>query len=250
VSQARFRFYAELNDFLPPNKRQVEFAHPFKGRVSVKDMIEALGVPHTEIDLILVNGESVDFTYLVQDGDRVSVYPMFESFDIAPLVRVRPKPLRDPRFVLDTHLGKLAAYLRMLGFDTLYRNDYDDDELAHISSTERRTLLTKDRGLLKRNMVTHGYCVRETNPRRQLAEVVRRFDLYRLVTPFQRCIRCNGLLEPVPKEAILDRLPPQTARYYDEFHLCRACGQVYWKGSHTARMERLIAEVLAQENEH
>jgi uncharacterized protein with PIN domain len=247
VNQASFRFYAELNDFLPPDKRQVEFVHPFKGRASVKDMIEALGIPHTEIDLILVNGASVDFTYVVQDGDHVSVYPVFESFDIAPLVRVRPKPLRDPRFVLDTHLGKLAAYLRMLGFDTLYRNDYEDGELARISSTDRRTLLTRDRGLLKRNIVTHGYCVREANPLRQLVEVVRRFDLYRLVAPFQRCIRCNGLLEPVPKEAILDRLQPQTARYYDEFRMCQACGHIYWKGSHYERMQRIIDEVLAQQ---
>jgi uncharacterized protein with PIN domain len=134
----------------------------------------------------------------------------------------------------------------MLGFDTLYRNDYEDGELARISSTERRTLLTKDRGLLKRNVVTHGYCVRETNPLRQLAEVVRRFDLYRLVAPFQRCIRCNGLLEPVQKEAIVDRLPSQTAHYYDEFHICRDCGHIYWKGSHYGRMQRIIEEVLAR----
>ena len=246
MSQATFRFYAELNDFLPPDKRQVEFVHPFKGRVSIKDMIEALGAPHTEIDLILVNGASVDFSYVVQKDDRISVYPMFESFDIAPLLRLRPKPLRDPRFVLDTHLGKLAAYLRMLGFDALYRNDYEDGELAFLSSAELRTLLTRDRGLLKRNMVTHGYCVREMDPLRQLDEVVRRFDLYRLVVPFRRCIRCNGLLEPVPKEAILDRLPPQTAHYYDEFRMCQACGQIYWKGSHYERMRRLIDEVLVQ----
>lgn len=245
--RAHFRFYAELNDFLPPERRHVPFTHCFLARASVKDMIEALGVPHTEVDLILVNGDSVDFTYIVQDGDRISVYPVFESFDITPLVRVRPRPLREPRFVLDTHLGRLAAYLRMLGFDTLYRNDYEDDELARISSEEKRTLLTRDRGLLKRSIVTRGYWVRSTNPRLQLAEVLRRFDLFQLVAPFRRCIRCNGLLRPVPKEDILDRLKPGTRQCFDEFRMCQECGQIYWKGSHYERMQQFIALTLQQE---
>jgi uncharacterized protein with PIN domain len=244
VKRAFIRFYAELNDFLPPNK--VAFAHSFEGRVSIKDMIEALGVPHTEVDLILVNGESVDFSYLVQDGDRVSVYPVFESIDITPLTRVRPRPLREPRFILDTHLGRLAAYLRMLGFDALYRNDYSDEELAQVSSQEGRILLTRDRGLLKRGAVTHGYCVRETDPRRRLVEVLRRFDLFEMVTPFRRCMRCNGLLQPVAKEAISDRLPPKTRQYYDEFQVCQGCDRIYWKGSHYQRMQQFIKSVLEQ----
>ncbi len=132
MNHAEFRFYAELNDFLPPSKRLVPFSYPFEVSGSVKDMIESLGVPHTEVDLILANGESVGFSYLVRDGDRISVYPVFESIDIAPIVRVRPQPLRDPRFVLDTHLGRLASYLRMLGFDTLYQSDYQDEELLRI----------------------------------------------------------------------------------------------------------------------
>ncbi len=246
MAQAEFRFYAELNDFLPEARRYVPFVHHFHARASVKDMIESLGVPHTEIDLILVNGESVDFSYIVQDGDHISVYPVFESFDITPVLRVRPRPLREPRFVLDTHLGKLAAYLRMMGFDALYRNDYEDAELACISRDERRTLLTRDRGLLKRSMVTHGYCVRSTHPRQQIIEVLRRFDLLRMVEPFKRCIRCNGPLEPVDKMAIADRLPPRTRRYYDTFRICRDCGQIYWRGSHYERMQRFIAGVLAE----
>ncbi len=220
MPQAHFRFYAELNFFLPPNRRQTTFPRAFEGRVSVKDMIESLGVPHTEIDLILVNGESVDFSYLVQDGDQISVYPVFESFDITPVVRVRPKPLREPRFVLDQHLGKLAAYLRMLGFDTLYRNDYDDPELAQISHAEKRTLLTRDRGLLKRSMVTRGYYVRETNPRRQVAEVIRRFDLGGLVAPFRRCITCNGVLEV----AAFATTPAPWTRVSPLYHLQRRAG--------------------------
>ena len=246
MKHVQLRFYAELNDFLAPDKRQTTFAHAFKGRVSIKDMIESLGVPHTEVDLILVNGQSVGFSYLVQDADHISVYPVFEGLDITPLVRVRPRVLRETRFVLDTHLGKLSTYLRMLGFDTLYRNDFLDEELARIASQEGRILLTRDRGLLKRGIVTHGYCVREKNPRQQLIEVLRRFDLSQAVTPYRRCIRCNGLLEPVAKQAIIDRLPPKTGSYYDEFHICQECKQVYWKGSHYQRMEQFIAGALQE----
>jgi uncharacterized protein with PIN domain len=247
LKQAWFRFYAELNDFLPTAKRQVAFAHSFKGRVSVKHLIEALGVPHPEVDLVLVNGKSVDFSYLVLDGDRISVYPVFESMDITPLARVRPQPLREPRFVLDTHLGRLAAYLRMLGFDTVYRNDFSDEELAQVCSRERRILLTRDRGLLKRNEVTHGYCVRGTNARHQLAEVLRRFDLFDTVAPFTRCIRCNGALQPISKEEISRRLQPNTRLYYDEFRRCQSCDRIYWKGSHYQRMQQFIQSVLVQE---
>src|SRR5262245_16268956 len=153
----QLRFYAELNDFLPLEKQQQPFTHSFEMKTSVKDMIESLGVPHTELDLILVNDKSVDFSYLVQDGDQIAVYPVFEALDITPLVRVRPQPLREPRFILDVHLGRLAVYLRLLGFDALYRNDYSDEELAQTSSDEHRILLTRDRGLLKRSIVTHGY---------------------------------------------------------------------------------------------
>lgn len=247
MKQAEFRFYAELNDFLPRRRRFTAFWHPFEERGSVKDMIESLGVPHTEIDLILVNGESVDFSYIVQDSDRISVYPVFETFDITPVLCVRPEPLRVVKFVLDIHLGRLAAYLRMLGFDTLYRNDYADDELARISSEEKRALLTRDVGLLKRSIVTHGYFVRETNPQQQAAEIVRHLDLYRMIQPFARCIRCNGEVEIVPKDSILDRLHPNTTQYYDEFRRCSACGQVYWKGSHYERMDQLIQWIRQQE---
>jgi hypothetical protein len=237
---ACFRFYAELNDFLPPPRRFVAFRESFEVSGSVKDMIESLGVPHTEVDLILANGESVDFSYLVRDGDRISVYPVFESIDITPLLRVRPRPLRQTRFVLDIHLGRLANYLRMLGFDALYRNDYRDEELARVSREEERILLTRDRNLLKRRAVEHGYCVRETRPRRQLLEVLERFDLRGSVAAFTRCLRCNGLLEPVAKEEIAGQLPPRTSEHYQDFRQCASCGQVYWKGSHYQRMQQFI----------
>jgi len=240
TSQAFFRFYAELNDFLAPNRRFADCPFLFYTSTSVKDAIESFGVPHTEVDLILVNGESVDFAHPLRDGDRVSVYPVFEALDITPAGRLRPKPLRIPRFVLDIHLGRLAAYLRMLGFDTLYRNDAGDEELARISAAERRILLTRDLGLLKRGVVTRGYAVRATETRAQLAEVVKRFDLLGLVTPFARCLRCNTALRKAGKKDVADRLPPGVSERYDEFRECPGCGRVYWKGSHYRRMERLI----------
>jgi uncharacterized protein with PIN domain/sulfur carrier protein ThiS len=238
------RFYAELNDLLLPRQRQVAVEHALNEPASVKHVIEALGVPHPEVDLILVNGESVDFSYRVRDGDRISVYPVFESFDVSPLVRVRPHPLREPRFVLDVHLGTLAGYLRMLGFDALYRNDYHDPELAEVSRRERRILLTCDRGLLKRSAVIRGCLIREPDPTAQLAEVIRRFDLTDASRTFTRCMRCNGVLEAVAKEAIQDRLLPKTRRYYDEFSMCGDCGRIYWKGSHHRDMQRRLERLL------
>ena len=238
MKSATFRFYAELNDFLPPDRQSVSFAYRFLDRTTVKDMLEGLGVPHTEVDLILVNGEPAPFLRIVEDGDRVSVYPVFESFDIGPLERLRPEPLRDPKFVLDTHLGRLAAYLRMAGFDTLYENRAEDAELARTSRGEHRILLTRDIGLLKRGAVTHGYFVRETAPRRQLAEVLERFDLGRRLRPFTRCLRCNTPLEPADKAEVAARLPAQTRELYDEFQRCPRCGGVYWKGGHYRRMRQ------------
>lgn len=240
MPSARFRFYAELNDFLPPARRQQVWERHFLVSPTVKDMVQAMGVPHTEIDLLLANGRSVDLDYRVQDGDYISVYPMFESLDITPLLRVRPQPLRSPRFVLDIHLGRLTAYLRMAGFDALYRNDYRDDELARVSAEERRIVLTRDRGLLKRNQVMRGYWVRATEPRQQLAEVLQRFDLFGQMSPFSRCLRCNGVLQAVRKEEVADRLLPDTLRRYDEFALCPDCGRVYWKGSHYERMRKFM----------
>jgi uncharacterized protein with PIN domain len=240
MSHAFFRFYGNLNDYLPPNRRQVEFARYIKDQGSVKDAIEALGIPHPEINLIVVNGESVSFDYWVQPGDRISVYPQFTALDITPISQVQPPPLSQIRFVLDVHLGKLATYLRLLGFDTLYRNDYDDEELAQISSQEQRILLTQDRGLLKRSIVTYGYAVRSDNPEEQMAEVLERFRLHSVIAPLQRCPRCNGELGLVEKTAIQNQIPYYTRLYYDEFAQCQSCHQIYWKGAHYERIQALI----------
>jgi len=238
------RFYAELNDFLPPAHRQTAIAHACDGTPSVREAIEAHGVPHTEVDLLVVNGESVGFDAPLSDGDRVAVYPVFESFDVASVTRVRPMPLRDLRFLLDVHLGRLARYLRLAGFDAFYSRDLDDAELAQISSEQRRVLLTRDRGLLKRRSVTRGYFVRETSPPRQLAEVLRRFDLRRHVRPFSRCMACNGPLDAVDKREVAAEVPERSRTHFDAFLRCRSCRRVYWQGSHHVRLTRLIADAL------
>jgi uncharacterized protein with PIN domain len=243
MKQISIRFYEELNDFLPQEQRKREFTHALKKERSVKDLIESIGIPHTEVDLIIINGESVDFNYLVMDGDHISVYPVFESLDISPLNHCQPKPLRNTRFVLDVHLGRLAAYLRMLGFDTLYRNDYDDPELAETSANERRILLTCDRRLLMRKQITHGYFVRERQPKQQLLEILNRFDLFNNLKPFTRCMHCNGITQPVNKQKIEAQLLPKTKKYYDEFFQCKTCNKIYWKGSHYLKMKKMIEEI-------
>jgi uncharacterized protein len=242
MARASFRFYAELNDRLPPAHQFRPVEREFIVPATVKDLIESFGVPHTEVDLIVVNGESVDFSHLIHDGERVAVYPVFEALDIASVIRLRPQPLRDPRFVLDVHLGRLAGYLRMLGFDVLYDIAAGDPALVRISSEQHRILLTRDRGLLKHSAVTHGYWLRETDSRRQAAEIVRRFDLGRVIRPFTRCMVCNEPLRPASKADVLDRVPRKVAERCEEFRQCNGCGRVYWEGSHWRRMRESIVK--------
>ncbi len=243
VARATLRFYADLRDLAFDADRNGEVDVPVERPRSVKDAIESCGVPHTEVDLVLVNGESVGFAHRIAGGDRVSVYPPFASLEVDDVSRVRPDAL-EPRFVLDAHLGRLAQRLRLLGFDAAYRNDLDDRALASISAEERRWLLTRDRGLLMRNRVRHGYLIRSTDPRQQAVEVVRRFQLAGKVTPFSRCLACNGLLEPVPKAEVSDQLQPGTRKDHDTFVRCGDCGQVFWGGSHLDSLEEFIHEAL------
>jgi uncharacterized protein with PIN domain/sulfur carrier protein ThiS len=243
---AHLRFYEELNDFLPPARRKVEFEHRFDRRTSIKDMIESLGVPHPEVELILVNGRSVDFSHIVADGDRISVYPVFESLDVSSLIRLRDAPLRESRFVVDCNLGRLARYLRLLGLDCLYRNDFDDDTVSRISQQQRRIVLTRDRRLLHRKIITHGLYVRAVKPKEQVKEVLQRLDLHGAVQPFTRCTCCNGLLKAISKQTVDHRLEPKTRRYYNDFLQCEQCGQVYWQGSHHERAKRLVRELLSK----
>lgn len=203
----------------------------FRGRQSVKHLAESLGAPHPEIGRVQVNGRDEATGWITQDGDRVEVHPVENGCPI------------EPRFLLDCHLGRLNAHLRMLGFDCSYQNDYDDAMMTGIAQREARILLTRDRRLLMRKVIQHGYCLRSLEPLEQLTEVVQRFDLTDKIQPFHRCLRCNHPLEPVDKEAVIDRLEPLTKLYFDEFHICPACRQIYWKGSHYERMLKLVERI-------
>ena len=237
------RFYEELNDFLPAQQHKTELSYELKKNRSVKDLIESIGVPHTEVDLVIVDGRSVTLDYLVRGGEHISVYPMFESLDISPLNHCQPQPLRETRFVLDVHLGRLAAYLRMLGFDSLYRNDYHDAELADISAEEHRILLTCDVKLLMRKQISRAYFVRSRQPRQQLLEVLSRFDLYHNLQPFTRCMSCNGRTRAVDKRDIEQQLLPKTKKYYHDFYQCENCKKIYWQGTHYQKMINIIKEI-------
>jgi uncharacterized protein len=241
---ATFRFYEELNDFLAPDRRKREFSAPCARAATTKHMIEALGVPHTEVELILVNGESAGFNRILQDGDRVAVYPRFEAMDVTPLLRVREYPLRVTRFVADAHLGGLAHMLRMLGFDTLYDNHFHDDNIVAVAGEDGRIVLTRDRELLKRRTITHGCYVHALKSELQLREIVERLELARSAKPFTLCLHCNAPLHPVDKAVVYDRLPPRVQETYQHFSTCDLCGRVFWEGSHWRNMCRVLENLL------
>lgn len=238
-----FRFYEELNDFLEKEQRKRLFPVQYTGTPSVKNTIEAIGVPHSEVDLILVNGISVGFEYLIKGGEQVSVYPVFETLDISPITHLRPKPLRDIKFIVDVNLGKLAQKLRLLGFDSLFRNDYHDHEIIEIALLEKRIILTRDKELLKHNKVNHGYWLRNNDPKKQLNEVVERLQLQTNLRPFTRCSNCNGGLNKVTKDEIKMRIPADTYTTFNEFWKCLGCGNVYWQGSHYDRICEWVKEI-------
>ena len=242
---SEFRFYAELNDFLKPSQARGTFAYRYHGTPAVKDAVEALGVPHTEVDLILVNGASVGFGYRLKHGDRVAVYPVFESLDIAGLTHLRPRALRKPRFICDVHLGRLARRLRLLGFDVSYSNSATGPEIVAEALAERRIIVTRDRGILKQRAVTHGYLVRSARVAEQVVELLDRFDLRGQINPFSRCARCNGMVKAVAKQEVVHKLPPRTRQHYKSFRRCRHCGAIYWRGAHVAALGAWIAEVKA-----
>jgi len=237
---ATFRFYEELNDFLPPERRRRAFSSPCARRATTKHMIEALGVPHTEVELVLLNGASVGFGALLGEGDRVAVFPKFEALDVTPLLRVRDQVLRSTRFVADAHLGGLARLLRMTGFDTLYDNHFQDDEIERIAGAQERVVLTRDRELLKRRGVTHGCYVHALHPGQQLREIFDRLDLARSARPFTLCLNCNAPLRGIDKAQVAATLPPSVRERYQRFSTCDVCRGVFWEGSHWRRMRALV----------
>lgn len=238
------RAFGNLNDFLPSDYRQKPFRVKLNLGQTVKDAVESAGIPHVEIDVLTINGKSVAFDALLASGDLVNVYPVAELLNDSSVIHLRMPLPSEVRFILDVHLGKLAKYLRMLGFNTLYRNRMDDDVIADIAEAEKRIVLTRDLGILKYNRVKHGYWLRSQQSKKQLSEVIEHFGLIRSIRPFTRCMQCNGPMTEVPKEAVQERLETGTRRYFDRFYRCTDCGKVFWEGSHFDHMNLFIDEFL------
>lgn len=243
TKSVELRFYGILNDFLHPRLRQVSFKHGYTGSPTVKDIIESVGIPHVEVALVLVNGNISNFDSHPDNGDRISCYSRFHRLNIAEN-NILIDEIENPKFILDVHLGKLAKYMRIMGFDTLYRTDYSDDEILKISIQEERVILTRDLGILRNGLAKQGYFIRSTNPKQQLIEVMDTYSLHDKANPFSRCSVCNGLVEVVSKEQVLDQLKPCTIKYYKDFFRCHNCGQIYWEGSHFKNIEKFIDENL------
>ncbi len=241
--QISVRWYGELNDNLPADERYVTYLHRIESNITVGKFASGFGNPFDCIDLVLVNGISVNSGYQLKDNDRIALFPVFESFDIASVTKAREHPLRQPKFILDVHLGKLANHLRMLGFDSLYRNDYTGDILCRISLQENRTLLSKNKSLIETESLTHAYLVKNKDPRIQLIEVLERFQLFALIAPFTRCIECNSTLQRVEMEGILFRIPAQVKEWCTEYQWCSECNRIYWKGSHYKKMLEFISSL-------
>lgn len=238
--KADLRFHGFLCEILTRTHRAGKLSYSFPDRPAIKDAIEACGVPHTEVDLILVKDHSVDFAYQLLDGDAVNIYPIISRFPGAEPLHLSP-PIPEPvSFILDVHLGKLARRLRLLGFDCRYRNDFGDDEIVALALAEKRIILTRDRGILKRKQVTHGMLVRTSMVGSQLEQVFDRYLLHDRITEPGRCPLCNGLLEMVQKTDIKHLLKPETALHYEKFYRCRECAQLYWRGAHFRRIGRWI----------
>lgn len=234
------RFYGALNRFLLPDYRHRIFFHAVKGIPAIKDTLEALGVPHTEIDCVVVNGRCVRFSYQIRGGERVRVYPDADMVKFPQVIRLKPKLPMSPKFVLDVHLGKLARHLRLLGFDAFYEKEMEDAAIIRLGQRPRQIVLTRDIALLKNKRVRRGYFVHAIDPKKQIKEIVRRCDLAGKMKPFRLCLACNGRIRRVAKSKIESRLPPLTRKYYEKFYHCPDCDKIYWQGTHYKQLLRLI----------
>ena len=237
------RFYEELNDFLPESKRKKTYSIDFFAHPTVKTIIETEGIPHTEVDMILINGKPVGFNEKVENSDHISVYPVFESFDISHVSKVRNKPLRSSKFISDIHLGKLARLLRLAGFDVLYKNNWTHKEMISISNQEKRALLTRNIKLLMNKDMARGYFVRSEVPYQQLLEIMIRFDLLSSMEPFSRCMLCNAPMIFVHREEIKNLLPEKVKHKYHQFYQCSSCRHLYWQGYHYPNMIKMFNQL-------
>lgn len=243
MATVEIRCYAELNDFLPLPRRQRAFAHSFSTAGSVKDTLESLGIPHPEIDLILVNGQPAGFDRLLAAGDRVAAFPLFRRLDVSAVSPVHLPLPPQARFLLDGHLGRLARHLRLLGIAADHQAEADDAALAAAAAAGDRILLTRDLDLLKRSVVRRGYRVRTTDPFDQAVEVLCRFDLAGRLAPFTRCLPCGARLEEATAEEAAGRVPARVAARHTDYRRCPACDRLYWAGSHHRRLAALVDRI-------
>jgi uncharacterized protein with PIN domain len=228
---ARVEVAAELRLFLRPAQRAGSVPVSCDGVSSLGHVVETLGIPLTEVGSLLANASQVPAAYRPRAGDSLEVHPV-----------ERPQDLPSARFVLDVHLGTLARRLRLLGLDTAYANDMDDDALIDLANEEHRVLLTQDRGLLRRRKLWLGAYVRGARPDDQLADVLSRFAPP--LAPWTRCTACNGLLSSAGKADVQAQLLPGTRRTYQEFSRCATCGRVYWRGAHSRRLQTIVESAV------
>jgi len=236
-------FYGELNKFLSPEKRDTDFEFEFKSRRSVKDLIESFGIPHTEIDVILLNDKSIDFSYIVQDGDNIKVYPASETLNLKLIKHLKPQ-FETIKFLVDIHLAKLARYLRLLGLDAICERNLTPENLVEKALDENRIIVTRSRTLLRTKEITYGILIKEDNPEKQLEEIFNRFDFSTYCEPFKRCMECNSILQPIEKEKIIDRLLPKVKEAYDSFTICTHCDKIFWEGTHFDKLSELIKKII------
>ena len=238
-----FRFYADLNDFLKPSNRQQTIPYYYDTAPSIKDAIEALGVPHPEVALILVEGQTVTFKQPLNPQERIAVYPHFQQIKADFLGDLRPPLFNEPKFLTDQNLGKLAKKLRLLGLDTANFSTNDPSDFIAIANAEKRIILSRSIGLLKHKSVIYGYWVRDVDILTQVQDILNRFQLKLYLKPFGRCSICNGCVIEVQKDTIAQLLPLKTKMYFNDFTRCKNCGQIYWKGSHYHRIEAFINQL-------
>jgi uncharacterized protein len=237
------RFYEELNRLLSPYLQKKDFTFQIESKTSIQQLLDKLNIPLSIIDLILVNGVSAGLKCQLNDGDRISIYPVFETFNIAPLSLLHVKPLRRLRFICDDHLGKLAKYMRALGFDVLYNNNFQNHQVIDTSIEQKRIILTKDKLLIKNHRITRAYLVKESDSRKQLSEIVLYFDLFGCIDPLSRCLRCNNCVQPATKESIKNYVPASILNMHDCFKQCDSCKRIYWMGSHYDSMMNWIGRI-------
>ena len=237
----RLKFHEDLRFFLKSKARSEVLERILVEKTSVKDVIESCGVPHPEVDLILVNSKPVDFSHVIVKDADIDLYPVRSQCLLFKEKRLQVRSAVG--FVADGHLGTLARDLRLLGFDVAYDPQAQDRQLLSVMAHENRALLTRDRRLLMHAIVRHGYCPRSHNADKQTIEVIRRFDLFDSIAPFTRCLRCNAPLQKVAKTDVIEKLEPLTKIYYDEFRRCNGCGQIYWAGSHFSKLQRRLEEI-------